>query len=104
MCLVREVAIEPVGVNVPVAGSNSSAVAVDPVALAPARSPPAISTRPFSSVVAVDPERRSTIDPAVGVYSAVCRVEHAAPVGSPAPPTISTRPSSSPARRDGVER
>src|SRR6185295_13863165 len=57
----RAVIIDPVAVKVPVAGSNSSAVAVAvPLLLSV---PPAISTRPFGSSVAVAFPSRTCVKP-----------------------------------------
>ncbi len=52
--------MEPVALQVPVAGSYSSAVAREPVA----ENPPVTSTLPLGSSVAVWPERAVAMEPA----------------------------------------
>jgi hypothetical protein len=54
--------MDPVGLNVPVAGSYNSAEATAPEA---SPTPPAIRTLPLGSTVAVSPSRTIDIDPVV---------------------------------------
>ena len=90
---VRAVAIEPVGLNLPVLGSYSSAEARGKLWF----SPPAMMTRPLVSRVAVAFIRGTAIEPVAmnvpvaGSYSSALARLVVPP--SLLPPAISTRPS-----------
>ena len=94
--LSRGVCIEPVGLNVPVDGSYSSAEARMPEPASPQPDPPVNRTRPSCSRVAAEPARATVMEP-VGVNVPVVGSYSSAAV--PQPPVKSTRPSREQRRR-----
>jgi hypothetical protein len=95
----RETVIGPVGENVPLLGSYSSALAVAPspisspiVRVADASAPPAMSTFPLGRRVAVCPARAVDMSPAVGMNVRLSGSYNSARRSDVFPPTTSTWP------------